>query len=366
MYYSAGWASPQDDGFAAIQPSVAWFSMNISRPFGMYSAGSMGSMVVSEVTQLQCIPGHATYSLHTSYINGIRELSYTTEYLGTLQDIWNDDLEGTPEPARPKLTRDDYEVMNWFALTDSFVNAISGSYPASVVATGNRSRGALGLKDLPSFAPTTYFAAPNGTLVLLDSGSWGFADDDGQSLDPNGTIISQTMFNLAYNNFTATGPVLSISQDMINEALANITLSTMYTLPIWNTTVEAKTTTYINIYSLTSPLNLYLPYALCLALAIPFLLLGANSLRLNGVPAIDGGFIQILTTTTGNRGLENAAAGGCLGGSENAPRELMDMKIRFGELVGPDDGGDKGGVKRAGFGTEDEVVSLRKRVVYGR
>ncbi|TVY85770.1 hypothetical protein LAWI1_G008961, partial [Lachnellula willkommii] len=183
---------------------------------------------------------------------------------------------------------------------------------------------------------------------------------------PNKTIISQTDFNLAYNNFTATGPVLSITQDMINEALANITLSTMYTLPIWNTTVEAKTTTYINIYSLTSPLNLYLPYALCLALAIPFLLLGANSLRLNGVPAIDGGFVQILATTTGNRGLENAAAGGCLGGSENTPRELMDMKIRFGELVGQHGEVDKGGVKRAGFGTEGEVVSLRKRTVYGR
>lgn len=159
---------------------------------------------------------------------------------------------------------------------------------------------------------------------------------------------------------------MSITQDMINEALANITLSMMYTFPLWNTTVEANITTYINIYSLTSPLNLYLPYAFCLALAIPFLLLGANSLRLNGVTAIDGGFVQILTTTTGNRGLEDAAAGGCLGGSENTPRELMDMKIRFGELVGQDDEIDKGGVKRAGFGTEDEVVSLRKRTVYGR
>jgi hypothetical protein len=176
-------------------------------------------------------------------------------------------------------------------------------------------------------------------------------------------MISETKFNLAHDDFAAIGPILLINQDLINEALANITLSTMYTLPMWNTTIRTQTRTFINIYSLTAPINLYLPYALCLALALPFLLLGANSLRLNGVPAVDGGFVQILATTGGNRKLESVAAGGCLGGSENMPNELLNMKVRFGELNGID-GGE--GVRRAGFGTEDQVMPLRKRVVYGR
>ena len=46
------------------------------------------------------------------------------------------------------------------------------------------------------------------------------------------------------------------------------------------------------------------------------------------------------------------------------PKELQDLKIRFGELIGVGDDG-KGGTRRAGFGTEDEVVPLSRGTRYG-
>lgn len=164
-----------------------------------------------------------------------------------------------------------------------------------------------------------------------------------------------------HNNFTAIGPNLAITQKDLNEALTNITLSIMYTYDEWKTRTTVTMTMYSNIYSFSSIYNLVIPYITCLILALPFLLLGAYSLHKNGVPAIDGGFLQVLTTTTGSKRLEVAAARGCLGGDENMPKELLEMKIRFGELIGDEEES----VKRAGFGTEDEVVPLRRRETYG-
>ena len=77
---------------------------------------------------------------------------------------------------------------------------------------------------------------------------------------------------------------------------------------------------------------------------------------------MDGSFEQIITTTTGSSFLDQAAAGGCLGGNESVPKELRDLKIRFGEFIGREA---PGRVRRAGFGTEDEVVALTKGARYG-
>jgi len=77
---------------------------------------------------------------------------------------------------------------------------------------------------------------------------------------------------------------------------------------------------------------------------------------------MQGGFLQILMTTTGSKTLERAAAGGCIGGEENVPQDLKEIEVRFGEFVGTGDGGE---VRLAGFGTAGEVVALRRGVVYG-
>lgn len=121
------------------------------------------------------------------------------------------------------------------------------------------------------------------------------------------------------------------------------------------------------LYSFNSLQTLLIPYLLCLFLSIPFLYLGVRSLRLNGASAIEGGFIQIVMTTSGSKALEKASASGCLGGDENVPEELKEMKIRFGALATSSDYHDSGPVqeRRAGFGTDDEVLPLQKGVTYG-
>jgi hypothetical protein len=144
-------------------------------------------------------------------------------------------------------------------------------------------------------------------------------------------------------------------------------MSAALQLGFWHTTVPVNITNTHEMYSFVSPKTLIIPYLTCLLLSIPFLYLGLNNLRLNGASATEGGFLQILMTTTGSKTLKKAATGGCLGGDENVPENLKRMRIRFGELVESrvDEDGDRGAVKRAGFGIDGEVMPLRRGIAYG-
>lgn len=132
----------------------------------------------------------------------------------------------------------------------------------------------------------------------------------------------------------------------------------------WNTTTNVTHTNYQNAFVFT-PRILVLPYACCLIAVLPFLILGYRSLQSNGVPAISGGFVQTLMTTTGSESLRDTAAVGCLGGQRNVPQKLKDMEIIYGELR-TDDECPKGRVKRAAFGLESEICQLTKGDVYGK
>lgn len=129
----------------------------------------------------------------------------------------------------------------------------------------------------------------------------------------------------------------------------------------WSTQVNATIVDLVNVYSFSNPLSLILPYFVTLTVALPFMVLGFLALLRNGVSATDGGFMQIITTSTGSAVLDRAAAGGCLGGDESVPEELRDLKIQFGEFIGR--GG--AGVKRAGFGVDGEVKPLSTGAQYG-
>jgi hypothetical protein len=117
---------------------------------------------------------------------------------------------------------------------------------------------------------------------------------------------------------------LDLSEDRINEALQNITLSVMYTLDWWYTTANITRSLNYNTFSFSSRPRLIIPYAASLLLSLPFLFLGFRALQLNGAPAMDTSFLQTLVTTTGY------------------------MLERNGEDV----------VKRSTFGLEDEVEDL--------
>jgi hypothetical protein len=112
-----------------------------------------------------------------------------------------------------------------------------------------------------------------------------------------------------------------------------MTMSAMQAYGSWSTGVSATKDTAVNVYSFSASLNLIISYFLTLVLSISFIILGGLVLYWNGVSAMDGGFMQIIITSTGSAILDKAAAGGCLGGNESMPQELKDLRIRFGEFI---------------------------------
>jgi hypothetical protein len=125
---------------------------------------------------------------------------------------------------------------------------------------------------------------------------------------------------------------LVVNESLLKSLLANITISAL-SLNTWYGHVSGTETRPFNIYRFENKVNFFLAYGLSLLLAMPFIGIGLLAIRDNGVTAIDGGFLQILMTTTGRTKLEAAAVKGCVGCEENIPLELINLKIRLGELV---------------------------------
>jgi hypothetical protein len=145
---------------------------------------------------------------------------------------------------------------------------------------------------------------------------------------------------------------------MLNEALANITISAI-SLGTWWDMVPVTTTRYRSTYLLSNPLNLILPYSICLAAATIFVAIAIWSLWHNRAPAADGGFLQIMMATVGDTKMSRAILREQVAAIDDMSDELKSLKIRYGELV-EEDKFDVGN-RRFGFGTTDEINSLRKR-----
>lgn len=81
----------------------------------------------------------------------------------------------------------------------------------------------------------------------------------------------------------------------------------------WDTSANATVLRAVNVYSLSRPLNLLIPHFVILLVSLLSVVLGCIGLIKNGVFAVDGSFMQIVTTSTGSSILHKAAAGGSLG-----------------------------------------------------
>jgi hypothetical protein len=125
---------------------------------------------------------------------------------------------------------------------------------------------------------------------------------------------------------------LNITEASLNELLTNVTLSTM-SLGIWKQPTLVTTTEYRNTYHFSRPMNLILPYSLCLGIGIIIIILGLWSLYQNEIPAADGSFLQIVMAIKGGTKLEELVIKQGLVGSTEASKELKELKVRFGELV---------------------------------
>jgi hypothetical protein len=153
---------------------------------------------------------------------------------------------------------------------------------------------------------------------------------------------------------------LSIIEDLPNSVLTNPTLSAI-SLGTWWDEVPVTTTRYQSTYSLANPLNplnLILPYSICIAATTLFAGIAIWSLWRNGILAADSGFLQIMMATRGNTEMERLVLQEKLMATDNMPEELRNLKTRYGELVGEDVLGAQR--KRLGFGTIEDTVSVRR------
>jgi hypothetical protein len=175
-----------------------------------------------------------------------------------------------------------------------------------------------------------------------------------------GTVFHTARFDRTFGTSSPYDPraELDLSEGILNDILTNLTLSAI-SLGTWWDMVPVTTTRYRSTYTLSNPLNLIIPYSICLAAATLFAAIAIWSLWQNSVPAADGGFLQIMMATRGNTEMERLILKERLAAIDNMSNELKSVKIRYGELVGENVLGVEG--RRMGFGTVQETVSLRKR-----
>ncbi|KAF1842004.1 uncharacterized protein K460DRAFT_409441 [Cucurbitaria berberidis CBS 394.84] len=308
--------------------------------------------ILIQTELLECQPITMQYNLSISYEKGVRQLEYSKNdskpfhHDSNITFPWSE--AGLSE--FPGLNINSSEFKNWpskvgEAIQNWNVLALLDASLQTVEYQWYRTEFTLRPKNI---------TLPNGTQVESRR-------SDAQTGYQNyPTILETSVFNpRRYNNTITThekDPRLDLYFDetALNDYITNITISAL-SLNIWKSLTPVKTTEYHSTYQFSKPINLILPYALSLALALVFVGIGTWSLVHNGVPAVDGGFLQILTTTTGRTEMEKLVEAQH-GDGEGASKELLEMQIRYGELVDAEGAG----TGRAGFGLVEETRLLKK------
>lgn len=161
--------------------------------------------------------------------------------------------------------------------------------------------------------------------------------DTGGALDPR----TANTFNPA-NDINPT-------EELLNTLLYNITISAL-SLGTWKDNVTVNTILYHNTYHFSHRKNLILPYSICLGVALIFAAIAIWSLHQNRTPAADGGFLQVMMATRGHTEMERLVLRDGSKSGHGVSKELGNLEVRFGELVGEG---------RVGFGTVEETAGLR-------
>ncbi|KAF2095130.1 hypothetical protein NA57DRAFT_79617 [Rhizodiscina lignyota] len=315
----------------------------------------LGELNVTQ-TEISCLPSIADYDVLNTYENNVQSLKYETKNVQPL------DIE-PPGVCWPSVTLSEMPPVDGEVFNATCSENTTAQLPF--------------MQNSNIMAVFLAMAAPLAGTVETGLAGVGYVEDTVSNGEfiltsasyPAGLIVANTPLSSSFNAPPAAdGEMYSnspffVTQDILNEMLANITLSAI-SLGLWKETTQVTQNLTNTVYVLSRPLNIALPYGLLLGLALPFLGLGLWSLYANRVPAQDGGFFQILVTTSGSEQLHHAAAkSGGLSGATNVPQEVRDLKVRFGEFI---EGREKDRVvPMAGFGTRDEVRVIEKGKIYG-
>jgi hypothetical protein len=157
---------------------------------------------------------------------------------------------------------------------------------------------------------------------------------------------------------------IDLSEEILNEFIANISISTVI-LNTWYQQNPVNITGLRNVYTFSSPLSIILPYSICLVLGLLCNILGLFSLAFNGETAEDGGFLQIMLNTQGDTEMNRVARTRRVKEKKVFEKELLDLRVRYGQLVrqvdSRDEDGERTELKILGFGTVNETVALRSK-----
>ena len=124
----------------------------------------------------------------------------------------------------------------------------------------------------------------------------------------DGTTLTLSAFNLDRFSYRQdiSRDTIRVSKTLLKEALANITISAL-TINKWYQLVNGTISYNYATYQFNNKFSFFPPYGLSQLLILPVIFFGLLALRNNGVLAIDGGFLQILMTATGNNKLRRLA-----------------------------------------------------------
>ncbi|KAJ8114052.1 hypothetical protein OPT61_g3959 [Boeremia exigua] len=325
-----------------------------------------------ENTNTTCREEHTSYTVDINWVNGVRNVAIEKERMEPQPtpveaiQLW---LNGTVT----KMTIDG--VTNKVAGLSGYSDWVSQIREAMPIWTS--------LQILETFLLLLYtvksagcevanavpydWLGPNDTTTRVTPVTCN-PNLPGFSLKDRGpSILEDSRLNpRRYNRRNNTGLLdgqnalnqLPITEAALNELLTNITLSTM-SLSVWYRPTDINTTQYRNTYDFSRPVNLVLPYTLCLGLGIVIIALGLHALRKNEVVAADGSFLQIAMAAHSPTEMTRLFAEQGVASPFGIPRELKDLEVRYGELVVGEDASDAGLKRRCGFGTVEETVSLR-------
>ncbi|KAF1843229.1 uncharacterized protein K460DRAFT_407592 [Cucurbitaria berberidis CBS 394.84] len=273
---------------------------------------------------LTCKPVSVLYSMDVSYLKGVRQIAYTKH---------------DPYPLRPRTS---LRFSNQSKQSSTSLGTPDNSdlVLPNLEAWNNQVKQHLDIWTEWSLMITTLrpleFSCENDE----------FLSDSARITLRNGTEVSGIYEARDFN----------LTEQTMNEYIANVTISAL-TLKIGKNKTQVNVTEYHTTYDFSAPINLILPYALSLAIGIVFVAIGIWSWSQNGTSAFDGGFLQVMATTVGRTQMEDLAiAHQTSNNGDYKSKELMDLRVRYGELVDAEGVG----TGLAAFGTIEETKMLRK------
>ena len=267
-------------------------------------------------TTLRCTAGYGKYVVHTTYINNgraleIRKPEFVPISAGDVGDLTLNRTESAmDDPLQSAIWtdkgRDSYSRMNALSIAKALGSVFQGN-----VSIFNMDLDVAG-----------------GTMIL-----------DSPLTDRN-----------ASSNFLYE-PNYHIDPSIMEEMLQNLTVS-MISLGRWNTTTTVSQSNNKITYTFSKRVLLIVPYASTLVVSLVFVILG--NIVLAKHEAFEGkGFVDIVAATAYSPAIRSATASGSAG---TGYKKLKNLRLRFGELVGPENAN-----RQMGFGAQGElkVTSLK-------